>query len=94
MLPSEAAAEAEIINRIGIAAWNVQQFQKWAIDNMFAFFKDLVAPPAVVTPPNGTPSTPQIVTKDNFIEMVNASLFEHFHLLDTNGDGVPEFHGK
>lgn len=86
MLPGEAAAEAAIINEIGVKAWNVQKFQQWVSDNLYAFFKPLVG--AAVPSPTGE------VTKDNIIDAVNASLADHFIFLDTNGDGVPEFHGK
>lgn len=86
MMQSEAAAEAAIINQIGVKAWNVQKFQQWASDNLYAFFKPLVG--ATASSPTGA------VTSDNLIDAVNASLADHFIFIDTNGDGVPEFHGK
>lgn len=88
MMPGEAAAEAAIINQIGAKAWNVQKFQQWASDNMYAFFKPLVGDAAPPAPPVGD------VTASNLIDVVNASLADDFVFLDTNSDGVPEFHGK
>lgn len=89
MLSGELQPVCDVINSIGIKMWNVQQFQQWASDNMYAFFKSLVSAPAT-----GTAGDPALVTPNNFIDAVNGSLSDHFHFFDTNGDGIPEFHGK
>jgi hypothetical protein len=88
LMVNETAREAAVVNQMGVKAWNVMQFQKWANENIYNFFKDMVAAPAT-----GTPSG-DVVTGDNFIDVVNASLADHFVLIDTNGDGILEFHGK
>lgn len=86
MIPSEATAEAAIINQIGVKAWTVNQLQQWANDNIYAFFKPLIGDTGA------TPNMP--VTGDTLVNAVNASLSDHFIFLDTNGDGIPEFHGR
>ena len=88
LMVNETAKEAGVINQMGVKAWNVMQFQKWANDNIYNFFKDMVAAPATGT------ASGNVVTGDNLIDVVNASLADHFVLLDTNGDGILEFHGK
>jgi len=87
MIPSEAGAEAEIANQKGIVMWNADKLQQWANDNLYAFFKGMVSTPT------GAPGNAKI-TGDTLIDVANASLADHFHLIDTNGDGLPEFHGK
>ena len=92
-LVSETAAEAKVVNQMGVKAWMVMQFQKWANDNLYNFFKGLVAAPVPVTA-STPPAVDTVVTGDNLIDVINAGFADYFVLLDTNGDGILEFHGK
>lgn len=75
------------INQIGMKGWILREIQEWASKLLYAEFKDDIAV--------ANPTAPQIsLSVDNFVDQVNAALPAFFVLLDTNGDGVPEFHGK
>lgn len=87
---SETQYVCDEINRVGVKMWAVQQFQQWASDNLYNFFKPLAPVPGVQTPSGEAAK----VTPDTLIGAVNAGLADFFVLLDTNGDGIPEFHGK
>lgn len=82
----EVQGECDTINSTGIIMWTAARLQQWASDNTYAFFKDIVGNAPI---PGTGPVTPA-----NFLDRVNASLADDFQFLDTNGDGVPEFHGK
>lgn len=71
------------INQMGIKQWILGKAQTWASANIYGYFSPLI---------NGAGSDP--ITANNFREKVNAALDDMFILLDTNGDGMPEFHGK
>lgn len=73
------------INAMGIKEWTVRNFQQWASDNLYAFFKPLMA----ASQGGSAPTTEQ-----TFVPDVNAALGDMFIFLDTNNDGIPEFHGK
>ncbi len=73
------------INTIGVKEWTVRNFQNWATANLYAFFKPLMQG-------GGTGGGP--TTEGSFVTDVNASLADQFIFLDTNADGIPEFHGK
>lgn len=88
LISSDADAEAAVINQIGVKMWTVQKLQQWANDNLYAFFKPLVSAPAT----GGVTGGP--VTGGTLMAAVNDALAEMFVLVDTNADGIPEFHGK
>lgn len=82
----EVQGVCDRINQIGMKMWIAERLQTWANGNAYAFFKDIVGSAPV------TGDGP--VTPANFLDRVNAGLDEHMIWIDTNGDGVPEFHGK
>lgn len=83
---SEVQGQCDRINQMGIKMWTADRLQKWASDNMYAFFKDIVGNSPI---PGEGPVTPA-----NFVDRINAALADEFIFLDTNADDVPEFHGK
>lgn len=73
---------AEEIRTMGVKAWILREVQTWASGVLYGEFSGDVA------------TSPSAITGDNFDQHVNDALASQFVFLDTNNDGIPEFHGK